>query len=271
MASDTDRTRLDGKVALISGGARGQGAAEARLFVERGARVVIGDVLDDDGRTVAADLGRAGAFVHLDVGDASAWDAAVATAVERYGRLDVLVNNAGIVKAGYLDGLDEQDYMAVVRVNQLGTFLGMRAVVPALRAAGGGAIVNISSVAGLQGVAGAMAYVASKWAIRGMTKAAAIELGPDGIRVNCVHPGVIDTPMIRSPQFADIDPNDACRGFPLARVGLPEEVAEMVAFLASDAASYSSGAEFLVDGGALAGRPAEIPATHSPGRSPDAP
>lgn len=254
----TDRTRLDGKVALISGGARGQGAAEARLFVARGARVVVADVLADEGRAVAAELGDDGAFVELDVTDAGGWDAAVATAVERFGRLDVLVNNAGIVRAGWLDDLAEDDYMAVVRVNQLGTFLGMRAAAPALRAAGSGAIVNVSSIAGLQGVAGAMPYVASKWAIRGMTKAAAIELGPDGIRVNCVHPGVIDTPMIRNPQFADIDPNDACRGFPIGRVGEPEEVAEMVAFLVSDAASYSTGAEFLVEGGALAGRPAEI-------------
>lgn len=254
-----DRTRLDDKVALISGGARGQGAAEARLFVARGARVVIGDVLGDEGRAVAAELGAdACRFVDLDVTDAEQWAAAVTTVTAAFGRLDVLVNNAGIVRAGWIDSVDPDDYMAVVRVNQLGTFLGMQSAVPALRAAGGGAIVNVSSIAGLQGVAGAAPYVASKWAIRGMTKAAAIEFGPDGIRVNVVHPGVIDTPMIRNPQFADVDPNDACRGFPIGRVGQPEEVAEMVAWLASDAASYSTGAEFLVEGGAMAGRPAEI-------------
>jgi 3alpha(or 20beta)-hydroxysteroid dehydrogenase len=253
-----DRTRLDGKVALISGGARGQGAAEARLFVERGARVVVGDVLEDEGRALAGSLGDAATFLPLDVTDADRWRDVVEGAVARFGHLDVLVNNAGIVRAGWIDSVSEDDYMAVVRVNQLGCFLGMQAVVPALRAAGGGAIVNVSSIAGLQGVAGAAPYVASKWAIRGMTKAAAIELGPDGIRVNVVHPGVIDTPMIRNPQFADVDPNDACRGFPIGRVGQPEEVAEMVAWLASDAASYSTGAEFLVEGGALAGRPAEI-------------
>ena len=253
-----DRTRLHGKVALVTGAARGQGEAEARLLVSRGASVVLADVLVEEGVAVAGSLGDAARFVALDVGDPAAWPGAVAVAVDAFGGLDALVNNAGIVRGGALESVSVDDFTEVVRVNQLGCFLGMQAVVAPLRARGGGSIVNVSSIAGLQGVAGAVPYVASKWAIRGMTKTAAIELGPSGIRVNSVHPGVVDTPMTNDPQFDATDRAAVFAGFPISRIGTPEEVAELVAFLVSDASSYCTGAEFVVDGGAVAGRPPAI-------------
>jgi 3alpha(or 20beta)-hydroxysteroid dehydrogenase len=256
----TDRTRLDDKVVIITGAARGQGEAEARLFTSRGARVVLGDILAEEGAAVAASIGEQACFAPIDVTDEDQWNHLVAVAVEEFGGVDALVNNAGIVRAGYIETISVDDYMDVVRVNQLGCFLGMRAVIPALRERGAGSIVNVSSIAGLQGVAGASPYVASKWAIRGMTKSAAIELGHDGIRVNSVHPGVIDTPMINSGEFDPTERQKVLDGFPLPRIGTPEDVAELVAFLVSDASSYCTGAEFIVDGGAVAGRP---PAIHS--------
>jgi 3alpha(or 20beta)-hydroxysteroid dehydrogenase len=245
--------RLEGKVALISGAARGQGAAEARLFVEEGARVVLGDVLDELGNELAAQLGDAALFQRLDVTREQDWRGAVDATTTRFGRLDVLINNAGIVRGGALEHTSLDDYLAVIEVNQVGCFLGMRSVIPAMRAAGGGSIVNVSSTAGLEGVRGIVGYVASKFAIRGMTKTAALELGHDGIRVNSVHPGAIQTPMLGQDDFDPERMKAIFGGQPIPRVGQPEEIARMVLFLASDESSFSTGCEFVADGGLLAG------------------
>ena len=197
--------RLDGKVALISGGARGQGAAEARAFVAEGAQVMIGDVLDDDGKRLVDELGDKTGFVHLDVTDPTSWRGAVEAAVSRFGYLNVLVNNAGILRVGTVADQPIDDYLAVINVNQVGCFLGMQAAIPALVAHGSGSIINTSSTNGFQGLVGMTAYTASKFAVRGMTKCAALELGHSGIRVNSVHPGTIDTPMVSGPEFDDVD------------------------------------------------------------------
>jgi 3alpha(or 20beta)-hydroxysteroid dehydrogenase len=245
--------RLQGKIALISGGARGQGAAEARAFVAEGARVVIGDVLDDEGAQLAKELGDAARFVHLDVTDESSWAAAVRVAVEEFGALNVLVNNAGIMRLGPLDGQPTDEYRAVIEVNQFGCYFGMRAAIPALRAAGGGSIINTSSINGFIGLAGTTAYGASKFAVRGMTRTAALELGHHNIRVNAVCPGTIDTAMVSSPEFENVDKDAYFADQPVPRIGRPKEVANMMVFLASDESSFCTGAEFVVDGGALAG------------------
>jgi 3alpha(or 20beta)-hydroxysteroid dehydrogenase len=239
-------------VALVSGAAQGQGEAEARLLAARGARVVLADVLDCS--AVTADLGDAAHAVHLDVTSSAGWRDAVTAATGRFGRLDVLVNNAGILRVGSIEDMAEDDYMEVIRVNQLGCFLGMQAAIPALRASGNASIVNVSSLAGMTGVVGVVAYGASKWAIRGMTKTAALELGHDGIRVNSVHPGSIDTPMVRA-GFEHLDVDAIHAALPVPRQGRVDDVAEVVAFLASDAAAYITGTEIVVDGGSLAGRP----------------
>jgi 3alpha(or 20beta)-hydroxysteroid dehydrogenase len=244
--------RLAGRVALISGAARGQGAVEARLFAAEGAAVVLGDVLDEPGAAVAAEIGDSAVYVHLDVTREDAWRAAVELARARFGRLDVLVNNAGILRVGSIETLALEDFEAVVRVNQFGCFLGMKAVIPAMREAGGGSIVNISSIAGIRGRPGVVAYVASKWAISGMTKSAALELGHLGIRVNSVHPGAIDTPMISGPAF-EADREAHLAKLPIPRMGVPADVAALVLLLASDESAYCTGAEFVVDGGATAG------------------
>lgn len=245
--------RLTGKVALISGGARGQGEAEARLFCAEGASVVIGDVLDEQGRKVAAEIGETACYVHLDVTREDDWARTVAEARARFGRLDILINNAGIVRTGYLENHSLADYLAVVNVNQVGVFLGMREVVGALREAGGGSIVNISSNAGLEGVEGVIGYAASKWAVRGMTKSAALELGQYGIRVNSVHPGGVDTPMLGGQELGHMLATNPFAGQPIPRIAQPEEIARLVLFLASDESSYSTGSEFTADGGRMAG------------------
>lgn len=237
---------LDGKVGLLTGAARGQGAAEARLFVEQGGRVVIADLLDDDGEALADELGDAARFVHLDVSDEGSWRSAVAAATEAFGGLHVLVNNAGIHHTCPIEEEKVERLERTWRVNLLGTFLGIQSVIAPMRAAGGGSIVNISSTAGLKGLPRHGAYGATKWAVRGLTKTTAVELGRDGIRVNSVHPGPIRTAML--PEGSE----ERFLALPLGRAGEVEEVATLVCFLASDAASYITGGEFAVDGGSVA-------------------
>lgn len=245
-------TRLAGKVALITGAAleRGQGACEARLMAGEGASVVLADVLDEAGRATAGAIGASAEYVHLDVTDAAAWDDLVRDVASRHGRIDALVNNAGIWHTGGLADTSPDDYRRVVEINQVGVFLGMRAVAAVMREQRAGSIVNISSAAGLRGDPRIHAYVASKWAVRGMTKAAALELATFGIRVNSVHPGLIETPMSAT-EFQPGKP-DPGRNVPLGRVGQPEEVAELVAYLVSDAAAYVTGAEIAIDGAVTA-------------------
>jgi 3alpha(or 20beta)-hydroxysteroid dehydrogenase len=246
---------LQDKRVLITGGARGQGACEARLFAASGAKVLVADVLESDGRALVDEIGKAARFSWLDVTEPDDWSRATALMESEFGGLDVLVNNAGIVRIGALADMTLSDYRAVVDVNQVGCFLGMKAAIAPMTRAGGGSIINISSVAGLKGVPGVMGYVASKWAIRGMTKAAALELGVHGIRVNSVHPGTIDTDMVNGPEFANVDRAAFFKDMPVPRIGVPHDVASIVAFLASDASGYCTGSEFLVDGGELAGKP----------------
>jgi 3alpha(or 20beta)-hydroxysteroid dehydrogenase len=240
--------RLDGKVALVTGAAleRGQGACEARLFAAEGATVILTDVRAAEGRATAARIGDRAEYLDLDVTDADAWEAVVAGVLERHGHIDALVNNAGIWHTGGLLETSPGDYRRVIEINQTGVFLGMRAVAPSMVRQGSGSIVNISSAAGLRGDARIHAYVASKWAVRGMTKAAALELAPSGVRVNSVHPGLIETPMSAT-EFAPGKP-DPGRNVPMGRVGQPEEVADLVAFLIADASTYVTGAEVAIDG-----------------------
>lgn len=243
--------RLSGKVAIVTGGAQGQGAAIVRGFVAEGAKVVIADIAADEGELLAKELGEAVVFVRHDVTSEADWDSTVATAQERFGHVDVLINNAGILLFSELTATSLDDYERVIRINQFGTFLGMRSVVAAMEAAGGGSIVNTSSIEGLGGMPFLVAYTSSKFAIRGMTKAAAMELGPKKIRVNSVHPGMIDTGMTRV-HGGDAAMEWGGQRVALKRVGVPEDVVGMYVFLASDESSFCTGGEYVVDGGATA-------------------
>jgi 3alpha(or 20beta)-hydroxysteroid dehydrogenase len=246
--------RLDGKVALITGGARGMGKSHVRHFVAEGARVVFGDVRDDQGRYVAAGLGeRSCRYTHHDVTSEEDWAAAVALAVEAFGQLDVLVNNAGILSFATIAEMPLADFRRVLEVNAVGCWLGMKAVIEEMTKAGGGSIVNISSIEGFTGAAGLSAYSASKFAIRGMTKVAAAELAQFGIRVNSVHPGGVLTRMIVESAGVRSDGEAFLRSMPLGRFAEPVEISRLVAYLASDESSYSTGSEFVADGGLLAG------------------
>ena len=248
--------RLDGKVALITGGARGMGKSHVRHFVAEGARVVFGDVLDDRGQAVADKLGeQACRYVHHDVTDEADWAAAVALAAETFGRLDVLVNNAGVLKFASIAEMPLAEFRQILDVNAVGCWLGMKTVIEPMKAAGGGSIVNISSIEGFTGAAGLSAYTASKFAVRGMTKVAAQELGPLGIRVNSVHPGGVLTRMTlaQAETFDNVDGAAFIASLPIARFAEPIEISRLVAFLASDDSSYSTGSEFVADGGVLCG------------------
>jgi cyclopentanol dehydrogenase len=248
--------RLDGKVALISGGARGQGATEARLFVREGAKVVIGDILDAEGQQVAAELRATGGeatYVHLDVTSERDWRAAVETAVRQYGRLQVLVNNAGIIIRKSIGDTSVEDWDRTQAVNVKGVFLGTKYAIPAMRQAGGGSIINISSIAGLVGSTyGSAAYIASKGAVRLFTKATAIQHAKDHIRCNSIHPGPVDTPMIRQTLEDQAFLAERLRRIPLGRIGKVEDVAYGALYLASDESSYVTGSELVIDGGATA-------------------
>lgn len=243
--------RVEGKVALISGAARGMGASHARLLVAEGAKVVLGDVLDDEGAAVASELGDAARFVHLDVTDPDQWAAAVSLAVSEFGLLNVLVNNAGIVYRRTLKNLEPERWQRVIDVNLTGTMLGITSVIEPMTAAGGGSIINMSSIQGMRGTPGNHGYVASKWAIRGLTKSAALELAPNNIRVNSLHPG-----MVRTPMTAHM-PDDLVSA-PMGRIADPVEVSTFVLFLASDESSYATGSEFVMDGGLIADVPKRI-------------
>ena len=247
--------RLENKVALISGGARGMGAVEAKMFAAEGAKVVIGDMLGDEGRQVEAEINESGGecvFVQLDVTDENAWQDAVATTVARFGKLDILINNAGIARINSVEDTTSEEWDLVMDINAKGVFLGTKAAIPEIRKAGGGSIVNISSIAGLTG-GRTSSYAASKGAVRLFTKSTAIQYAADGIRCNSVHPGVVETPMttpimLNTPEGRELN---ASR-HPLGRFGQPEDIAYGVLFLASDESSFMTGSELVIDGGLTA-------------------
>lgn len=240
--------RLNGKTAIITGAARGMGAVTARLFVENGANVVIGDILEKEGQALADELGKQARFIKLDVTSEQDWQQAVAAA-EAMGPLNVLVNNAGILVFKPISEQSADEYMNVLNINLVGCYNGIRAVIEPMKRAGGGSIINISSIDGLQAKNSLSAYASSKWGMRGLTKSAALELGHYNIRVNTVHPGGIHTAMGDQDKITDDSMNVFYKNHALPRVGMPIEVARMSLFLASDEASYSTAAEFIVDGG----------------------
>ncbi len=247
--------RLENKAALISGGARGMGAVEARLFASEGAKVVIGDVLEGEGRRVEAEINESGGecvFVRLDVTDESSWNDAVNQVVSRFGKLDILVNNAGIYRTHNVVDTSVEEWDQVMDINAKGVFLGTKAAIPAMRDSGGGSIINISSVAGLVGNHFSSAYTASKGAVRLFTKSTAIQYAGEGIRANSVHPGTIETQMtadmLSSPEYRQ----DRIDRTPLGRLGTPEDIAFGVLYLASDESSFVTGAELVIDGGRTA-------------------
>lgn len=241
--------RLANKIAIVTGGARGMGASHARKFVEEGARVVITDLNVEAGQALAAELGEHAIFVQQDVTSAKDWESVVVEAEKAFGPVNILVNNAGISVASSFEAMTEEQYRKIIDINQVSVFLGMKTVLPSMKKAGAGSIVNISSINGL--VAGAVGYTDSKFAVRGMSKAAAIEFAQYGIRVNSVHPGVIETPMV-----TEGDAVEQIKAFakfiPLQRIAQSEEITNLVLFLASDESSYSTGAEFVADGGLTA-------------------
>jgi 3alpha(or 20beta)-hydroxysteroid dehydrogenase len=243
--------RLEGKIAIVTGAARGMGAAHATKLAENGARVLLTDVLDSEGQHQADVLGPAARFAHLDVTSPEGWQAALETATAAFGPPDVLVNNAGINSAtkDLIVDLSSEEFKQTIDVNLYGTFLGLKIVGRSMVSQGrGGSIINVSSVGGLHGATGSAAYIASKWAVRGLSKTAAVEFGGAGVRVNTIFPGLIDTPMV-----ADVLPGLADRSYgALGRIGKPEEIAALVVFLASDESSFSTGAEFVADGGRTA-------------------
>ncbi len=243
---------LNGAVAIVTGGARGMGAEHVRGLVEAGAKVVAADVLDAEGEALASELGSSVTYRHLDVTQAGQWEDLVTWTESTLGPVTVLVNNAGIVTFGAVDDLAPAEWQRTIDINLTGVWLGMHYVIPSMKRAGSGSIVNISSTAGLQGYANLGAYVASKWGVRGLTKTAALELGPLGIRVNSIHPGPIRTPMIAG--LSD----DLTLAQPIARVGEPSEVTAMLMFILRDA-TYSTGHEFIVDGGAVIGQILQMP------------
>jgi 3alpha(or 20beta)-hydroxysteroid dehydrogenase len=246
-------SRLEGKVALITGGARGMGAAEAELFVANGATVVITDVLDAVGAETAKRLSSGSGtcvFIHHDVTSEADWSAVVADVLQSFGQIDILVNNAGIFEQGSILDTTLEAYRRTIDINQVGVFLGMKAVAAHMAGRRTGSIINISSVAGMAGTPGFVAYGASKWAVRGMTKGVAKELAPHGVRVNSIHPGIIDTPMLQTFEAAGEGVREAVRTrIPLGYEAEPIHVANLALYLASDESAYSTGSEFIVDGG----------------------